>query len=142
LHSDLALRVRDHGLLQGLDNTLRRVFGGQYRAGTWEDVDRESLSVNWNSIRRLRERFEAPFSPIFQDRRHDLEELEAGIEAAFARDDKADDILALLNDYSNEVEELFREVDSELKEFCAELREKTQPLKAILEQIQPETQHV
>jgi hypothetical protein len=142
LRDDLALRVRDHGLLQGLDNTLRRMFGGQYRPGSWEEADRESLSINWNSIRRLRERFIAPFSPIFRDRKQDLEDLEAGIELAFKRDEKGADVLALLSEYSNEVGELFREVDSELKDFCAKLREKTQPLKAILDQLEPEPQNV
>jgi hypothetical protein len=141
LRSDLALRVRVHGLLQGLDNKLRTMFGGQYRAGTWADANRTLLSTDWNSIQRLRERFAAPFSPVFQDRQRDLEEIEAGIKAAFTRGDEASDILGLLNDYANEVGELFREVDGELKEFCAELREKTQPLKAILQQIEPEPQN-
>jgi TIR domain len=142
LRGSLASRVRDHGLLQGLDNKLRSMFGGQYRGGTWEDVNRASLSANWNSIQRLRERFTAPFSPVFQDRRQDLEQLEAEIKAAIARDDKASDVLGLLNDYANEVGELFREVDSNLKTFCAELRETTLPLKAILQQIEPEPQNV
>jgi hypothetical protein len=141
LRSDLALRVRAHGLLQGLDNMLRRMFAGEYRVGTWEEADFEGLSVNWSSVQRLRVRFTAPFSPVFQDRKRDLEDLETGIEAAFKRGDRAIDILALLNDYSNEIGELFREADGELKEFCAELREKTQPLKAILEQVAPEPQN-
>jgi hypothetical protein len=142
LRDSLASRVRDHGLLQGLDNKLRSMFGGQYRVGTWEDANPASLSANWNSIQRLRERFTPPFSPVFEDRRQDLEQLETGIKAAIARGGKASDILELLNDYANEVGELFREVDSNLKTFCAELRETTLPLKAILEQIEPEPQNV
>jgi hypothetical protein len=141
LNNSLTSRVRDHGLLQSLDNKLRSMFGGQYRFGTWENANRASLSANWNSIQRLRERFAAPYSPVFHDRRQDLEQLEAGIKAAFARGDKPGDILGLLNDYANEVGELFREVDSNLKTFCAELRETTQPLKAILQQIEPEPQN-
>jgi hypothetical protein len=141
LRNDLASRARDHGLLQGLDNTLRRMFSGQYRTGTWEEADSEGLPHNWNGIRRLRQRFTAPFSPVFEKRKQDLEDLETGIEQAFERKDRAADILALLDEYSNEVGELFRQVDGELKEFCARLREKTQPLKAILEQSEPEPQN-
>jgi hypothetical protein len=142
LRDSLASRVRDHGLLQGLDNKLRSMFGGQYRVGTWKNANPASLSANWNSIQRLRERFTPPLSPVFEDRRQDLEQLEADIKEAIARGDKASDILGLLNDYANEVGELFREVDSNLKTFCAELRETTLPLKAILQQIEPEPQNV
>ncbi len=140
LRSDLTLRVRDHGLLQSLDNTLREMFGGQYRPGTSEHMDRASLAANWAAIRRSRKRFQAPFSPILKERQHDLEELEADIEATVARGDDAG-AMDRLNNYCNEIGELFREVDSKLKEFCGELRERTRPLKTILEQCQPEPQH-
>ncbi|QOZ37395.1 toll/interleukin-1 receptor domain-containing protein [Bradyrhizobium sp. CCBAU 53421] len=142
LRGSLASRVRDHGLLQGLDNKLRSMFGGQYRIGTWDNANRAGLTANWKSIQRMRERFTAPFSPVFENRRQDLEELETGIGTAIAAGDKAGIVLGLLNDYANEVGELFREVDGDLKRFCAELRETTLPLKAILQQIEPEPQNV
>jgi hypothetical protein len=138
----LTLRVRDHTLLQGLDNTLRRMFGGQFRPGTWKDADDEDVSVSWNEIKRQRENFIAPFSPVLEDREPDLKDLEAGIVDAVDRHDKVDTILALLYRYANEVGDLFRKLDAELKEFCADLRERTQPVKAVLQQIGPERQHV
>ena len=142
LNSDLVRLVRDHGLLQGLDNKLRSIIGGQYGAGTWDSANPASLSNDWKFVRRLRARFTPPFSSVFERRQSDLADLEAGIEAASARGDKAGDILWLINEYATEVGELFRTVDRELKDFCAKLRETTQPLKAILQQSEPDAQNV
>jgi hypothetical protein len=134
-HSNLVLYVRDHGLLQILDNKLRSMFGGQYAAGTWENAKRSNLSNDWKAIRRLRARFTEPFSRGFMpNRRQGLEEIEAGIEAAFEGGNEVRDILDLLDEYSNEVGNLFRTVDRELKEFCAKLGDKTQLLSVIFQQ--------
>jgi hypothetical protein len=142
LRKNLASRVRDHGLLQGLDNKLRSMFEGQYRdRDTWKNANRANLNANWNSIQRLRERFTAPFSPVLEVRWPDLEPIEAEIKTVIARGDETNAILSRLESYAKEVGGVFREVDSNLKEFCGELRENTLPLKAILQQCEPEPEN-
>jgi hypothetical protein len=142
LRESLALRVRDHGLLQGLDNKLRSMFDGQYRdRDTWKTANRTNLNANWKSIQRLRDRFKEPFSPVFEDRRQYLEPIEADIKTVIASGGETSAILSRIERYAKEVGEVFREVDSNLKEFCGELRETTLPLKSILQQCEPEPEN-
>jgi hypothetical protein len=140
LRVGLERRVSEHGLLQSLDNCLRGIVGGQHRAGTSARIGPATLLADWNHIRRLRARFKGPFSTEVEEGHHGLEALEPAIDAAVRRGDEPDAV-ARLNDYANEVGELFRRVDTLLKEFCFELRAKTRPLKTILDMCRVEVRH-
>ena len=140
LRNELALRLREHGVLQSLDNFLRATVGGQRRAGTSGRIEPATLVADWDFIGRLRARFKEPFSPEMEEGHRILEALEPEIEAAVRRGDEPDAV-ARLNAYFNEVGDLFRLVDSKLKEFCFDLRGKTRPLKTILDMCRVEAQH-
>jgi chaperonin cofactor prefoldin len=71
---------------------------------------------------------------------HILEALEPGIDEAVRRTDELD-ALDRLEEYAKEVGELFRQVDTNLKQFCFDLREKTRPLKTILDMCRGGEQH-
>jgi hypothetical protein len=132
LRGELALRVREHGVLQSLDNFLRETVEGQRRSGTSGRIGRATLLADWNHIRRLRARFKEPFSPEVAEGHALLQTLEPEIEAAVLRGDEIDAVARLVA-YFNEAGDLFRLVDGKLKEFCFELRDKTRPLKTILD---------
>lgn len=137
LRVELALRVREHGLLQSLDNFLRETVGGQRRAGTAGRIGPATLVADWNHVCRLRARFKAPFSEEVEDGHQILVALEPAIEEAVKRGDEPQ-AAALLAAYTNEVGDLFRLVDHRLKEFCFELRTRTRPLKTILDMCRTE----
>lgn len=142
LRLELALRVKEHGLLQSVDNCLRQAVGSQ---GATDDApDRQqralSLAASWRSIRRLRARFPESCSPQVRKALGILVPLEGDVESAIAGAD-ADTAEALLADYANEIGDLFRCVDRHLKDFCFELREKTRPLKIILDMCRLEVRH-
>jgi hypothetical protein len=134
LRDQLVLRLREHGVLQSLDNYLRTIVGGQRRTGTAGRIERATLVDIWESIRRLRGRFQRPFSAKMEEGHRNLETLEPGIEAAVLQGDEPEAV-ALFNEYYNEVGDLFRLLDNDLKEFCFALREKTRPLKTILDMV-------
>jgi hypothetical protein len=140
LRGELSQRVREHGLLQSLDNFLRETVGGQRRAGTSGRIEPATLVADWNHIRRLRARFKGPFSAEVDEGHQLLEALEPGIDEAVRRADEPDAV-ARLSAYTNEVGDLFRLVDRRLKEFCFDLRAKTRPLKTILDMCRVEARH-
>jgi hypothetical protein len=140
LRVELKLRVDEHGLLQSLDNFLRETVGGQRRAGTSGRIEPATLVAGWNQIGRLRARFKGPFSQEMECGLHILEALEPGIDEAVRRTDELD-ALDRLEEYAKEVGELFRQVDTNLKQFCFDLREKTRPLKTILDMCRGGEQH-
>jgi hypothetical protein len=132
LRDELTLRMREHGVLQSLDNFLRSMVSGQRRAGTAGRIESATLVTNWDFIKRLRSRFKEPFSPEMEEGHRNLQALEPEIEAAVMRGDEPNAV-AQVNAYFNEVGDLFRLVDNNLKEFCFALREKTRPLKTIID---------
>jgi hypothetical protein len=132
LRDELGRRIHEHGLLQSLDNVLRLTIRGQRRVGTAGRIEASTLVVVWDTVKRLRARFQPPFSPEVEEGHRELEAREPDIEAAVLRGDEPGAV-ALLTDYYNEVGDWFRRVDSNLKEFCFDLREKTRPLKTILD---------
>jgi hypothetical protein len=132
LRDELSLRLREHGVLQSLDNFLRAMVSGQRRTGTAGRIERATLVTNWDFIRRLRARFKEPFSLEMEEGRRNLEALEPEIEAAVLRGDEPDAV-ARISAYFNEEGDLFRLVDNNLKQFCFALREKTRPLKTIID---------
>ena len=155
LRKSLGLRVRDHGLLQGIDNKLRSLFEGQYRdKNAWKEANRAILTANWNSIQRLRKLFEGErspvegesspvkreCSPVVEENQQYLKSIEDDIKTVIARGDETSAILARLQKYAKEIGRVFRDVDSNLKEFCGDLRKTTLPLKTILQQTEPEPQ--
>lgn len=140
LRSELAQRVREHGLLQRLDSLLHASLRG-LKPGTSDRIEMTALVSNWNHIRIIRQRFTPPYSPEVQDAVAIFEELEPEIEVAIAR---ADALAATnrLNGYFNEVSQVFRTVDRNLKDFCSKLRLASSPLKTILDMCKVEGRHV
>ncbi len=131
LQVELEARVQEHTWLQGLDNLLRQLVWGLRRAGTGAHMEPAALKAGWNSIRRQRARFSQARTPCVREG----DRLLASEEPAIADAVKAGDegrAAELLADYANDVGELFREVDTQLKEFSNALRTRTESLKLML----------
>lgn len=140
LRVELALRVREHGWLQGLDNFLRQATCGRSGTGTSSNSESPALVVDWSTLKRLRGRFKEPFSPEMGSGHRALNKMERDIEAAVGRGDECD-AQERIAEYANEVGDLFRRYDHRLKEFCFDLREKTRSLKTILDMCRLEKQY-
>lgn len=97
-------------------------------------MDPEQYFRLWNYIKFERAHFAKPYTPEMEAGLPDLEERESLIEKAVATGNSPE-ATKQLDAYFNEVGELFREIDTKLKEFSIALRYQTAPLKTILAQV-------
>ncbi|MGZ8253534.1 MAG: toll/interleukin-1 receptor domain-containing protein [Burkholderiaceae bacterium] len=131
LRQDLDAFVQEHGWLQSLDNLLRQLVGGLRRAGTGARMEQADLQTGWNLILTLRRNFSEARTPSVRNGDKQLASEEPAIAAAVEAGDEAR-AAELLADYANDVGELFRTVDAQLKEFSTALRTRTESLKLML----------
>lgn len=124
LRSELQTRVVEHAQLQRLDAKLRAVCTGNTPAA--------ALAAEWARTKLIRSRLQPPFSAPLQGVLDDLAALEGEIEAALAQPGEGAD---LLRDYFHSVASVFRDVDTELKEFCSRLADVGQPLRTVLQMV-------
>lgn len=140
LRDGLAQQVHEHGLLQSFDNLLREIVDGQRRVGTAGRIEASTLVTNWNRICGRRKAFRPPFSDEVKGGLNLLDSIGLYLKSAVERGDEPT-AAALMNDYFNEVGDLFRKVDANLKEFCISLRAITKSLKDNLEISTPQARH-
>lgn len=133
LNEELAQRVHEHDLLQSLDDFLRQMLAGQRADKTAARLPISTLTACWNRITSLRERFAPPLSVEVRAGLDVLDTLAPPIDAAVLERDEQRAV-DHLSEYFVQVGATFREVDTNLKEFCHRLRDTTLPLKTILEQ--------
>jgi Domain of unknown function (DUF4062) len=124
LRDELKRRVEEHTQLQRLDSKLRTVCIGETAL--------PAISAEWERAKRVRARLTPPFSPQLGAANADLVAIESEIEEAVGRGEQQK-VLALVQEYFRSVSTVFRDVDTNLKEFCMRLSDVNQPLKTVLD---------
>lgn len=123
LRDELKRRVEEHTQLQGLDSKLRTVCTATTQPG--------ALASEWGRIKNVRSRLLPPFFPELEEANDDLLALESQIETEVAKGDEQA-VLNSMKAYFQTVGTVFKNEDTNLKDFCIRLSEVSQPLQAIL----------
>lgn len=124
LRDELLRRVREHSQLQELDSKLRTVCNAKTPFG--------QLAKEWRRIKEIRDQLSPPFFSELQEVNEELLDIERDVETAVEGTD-GQAALDFMREYFRSVGQAFSAEDTSLKDFCIELSEVSQPLKAILE---------
>ncbi len=128
--------VREHGLLQRLDLNLRRVCVGMRSAHRSSTSKPLAAAFEWEQIERQRARLQPPFSPeLLQAGIAGLEPLELQTKASVEAGNESAAIGNFAR-YFHLVGNVFRALDSSLKDFCTDLDRESQGLRLILQQLE------